>query len=337
MPRDYDVQWAFSTKKQAAYGTVVADNDLDQNYPFKGPDILERNPDVVTDVDKIGDGHEWETQQITEYWDTKLKRSFGLTSFVAGWIAAYGLGSVSSALVSTSLAYQHTCKFSDPAVDAHQLPIASVVEKLSSGIKRKIRDLVVADFTISGEGKNRLQLEMNFTGSGFKETSTLSMPSLSLGTFLRMSALQFEIGVAASEVDVSTRLRKWSLKVNNNLLEDDGYYPGSGQYRGRCLYGKRSVEFNFTLEMDISALVELTHLENSQELQAIVTVQDALIEETYYHEMIITIPKLKYRLVPVGMENGKQIFNVECNVFYDSSLGGPLEIKVTNTQADYLV
>lgn len=336
MPRDYDVQWAFATKKQSAYGTPVADEDLDFSYPFKGPDILERDPTVVTDEDKMGDGHEWETQQITEYWNAKLKRSFDLTSFMAAWVATYGLGAVSSALVSTSLAYQHTCKFSDPDVDSHQLPIATVVEKLSSGIKRKIRDLVVADFTISGEGKNRLQLEMNLMGSGHKETSALSLPALTLGTFLRMSALQFEIGVASSEVDVSTRLRKWSLKVNNNLLEDDGYHPGSGQYRGRCLYGKRTVEFNFTLEMDTSALVELTHLENSQELKAIITVQDTLIEETFYNEMIITIPKLKYRMVPVTIENGKQVFNVECNVFYDSGLGGPLEIKVTNTQENFL-
>jgi len=337
MPRDYDVMWAFSTKKQSAYGTTLDDVDLTLSYPFKGPDILELTPEYLTDEDKVAQGHEWLTRQDLEYWDTHLKRSFDLTSFMAGWIGAFGLGLVSSALASTSLAYDHTCRFSDPSVDNHQLPIATIVEKLSSGIKRKISDLVVEDFTISGDGKNRLQLEMNIVGSGQTASSSLSMPSVTAGTFLRMSGLQFQIGVSGSEVDVSSRLRKWELKVNNNLMKDDGYYPGSGNYRGRCLYGRRTAEFNFTLELEESAQVELTHLANNQELKAIVTVTDALIEDTSYHGFVLTVPKLKYKMTPIGVEDGKQIYNVECNLFYDSAAGGPLELKITNTQADYLV
>ncbi len=314
----------------------MGDVDLTLAYPFKGPDILEHTPEIIPDVDDIGKGHEWPTRQELERWDTKLKRSFDLTSFMAGWIGAFGLGAVNSALVSTSLAYEHTCKFSDPAVDNHQLPIATVVERLSSGIKRKVRDLVVSDFTIEGSGKNRLSLEMNLVGSGFKEVSTLTMPTLTAGKFLRMSGTTLQVGIAGSEVDVSSRLKKWTLKVSNNLFEEDGYYPGSGLYRGRCLYGKRKVDFNFALELEESDDVGLDHLESGQELKAILSTTGDLIEDTSYHQLILTIPKLKYSLVPIGIEDQKQVYSLECNVFYDSGISGPIELKVTNTQASYL-
>ncbi len=203
---------------------------------------MERTPENITDEDQVGAGHEWLTLQDTERWDLKLKRSFDLTSFMAAWAAVFGLGSVASAQQAATAAYKHTCKFSVPATVGNQNPVTTIVEALHAGIKRKIRDLAIADFTISGEGKNRLALEMNLVGSGYKADSSLSMPSLTAGKFLRMSGggvydpigSKFEIGVAASEVDVSSRLRKFSLKVDNDLQLEDGYYPGTSLYRGRC-------------------------------------------------------------------------------------------------------
>jgi len=344
MPRDYDVMWAFSTKKQSNYGTEIIDGDLTLAYPFKGPDILERPPEIITDEDQVGAGHEFLTRQDTERWDAKLKRNFDLTSMMAAWVAVFGLGKVVSALVSTSLAYQHDIEFSDPATVGNQNPVTTIVELLHSGIKRKISDLAISDFTISGDGKNRLQLEANLVGSGSKAVSSLTMPSLTVGDFLRMSGggitdpigVKFKIGVAAAEVDVSSRLRSFSLKIDNDLQLDDGYYPGTGLYRGRCLYGVRKPEFSFTLDAKAGEKVEHDHLESGQELKAILTVVGSIIEETYYHQLKITIPKLKYRDIKVGIEDGKQVYTIDSNLFYDSGSNGPLTIQVINTQASYL-
>jgi len=61
-----------------------------------------------------------------------------------------------------------------------------------------------------------------------------------------------------------------------------------------------------------------------------------LIEDTYYHQLLITIPKLKYSDITIGIEDGRQVYNVSCNCFYDSGSSGPLSIEVINTQTSYL-
>ncbi len=331
---DFDVQWALSHKKQSAYGTTLADGDLLLSYPFMGPDILELTPELQTDEDEMGKGHEFATDQEVEKWDTRLKRSFYMTSFMGGLISVFGLGAVSSAQQESTLAYEHTATPQDPSTDL-QLPVTTIVERLSSGIKRKIRDLMVSDFTISGEVGKRIMLEGNFIGSGHQETSALSMPTLSSGSFLRMRGLLFQVGPSGAEVDVSARIKKFSFKWDNAPDEEGGYYPGSGLYRGRCEMGKRKAEFSFTILIDENT-TDLDNLLNNTVLKAIVTAQGELIESTYYHQQIITIPRMKYRAMPVGVEGNKLAFNVECNVFFDSVSGWPVEIKTMNTQVSYL-
>ncbi len=339
MPWNYDVMWAFSSKKQSAYGTALADGDLTLAYPFRGPDILERKPDLATDEDEMGRGHEWPTAQEVERWDCKLKRNFDVTSFMAAWAGAFGLGQVSTNQpdpVGNPTVYEHTGLFSDPDTSGHQNPAATVVEKLSSGIKRKIKDLTVDKFIISGEGRNRLQLELILAGSGQVEDSSLSMPALTTGSFLRMSGTKLEIGISGAEVDVSSRLRQWTLRVDNGLQLQDGYYPNSGLYRGRCLFGRRKASLSLTLDLDAGS-TELDYLENNQELKAILTAEGETISGSYKHKLVITIPKLRYRTALIAEEGHKLVYRLDCNLFYDSSLSGPLELKVTNTQSSYLI
>lgn len=334
--KDFNVLWAFTTKKQSAYGTKIPDVDLTKAYPFLGPDMLERTPEIMTDEDEVGKGHEYPTSQEIELWDTKLKRSFYLTTDMAGWIIAFGLGAISSAQQAATTAYEHTGTPMSPAASL-QLPVTSVVEQQTSGIKQLIRDLLINDFAISGEIGKRLMLETNLVGSGYVEDSTLSMPSLSAGSFLRMRGLTFQIGPSGSEVDESARVKKFEFKWENNPDLEDGYYPGSGLYRGRCELGSpRKASLNFTLLMDQNT-THKDHLENNDYLAAIITAQGALIESTYYHNLTITLPRLAYTALPIGVEGNKLAYNVECNVFYDATSGWPVEIKVMNTETAYLV
>lgn len=335
--RDYNVKWAFDTSAQSAYSTPLADGVLLLSAPFKGPDMVQSTPEIITDEEQMGEGHEFLTQQDTEFLDTRLSRNFDMTSFMVGLILAFGMGSVSSALVGPSLTYEHTFQFSDPDIDDHQLPQTTIVEEISTGTKRKIRDLVVSEWTISGGPKERLQIAAEWIGSGHIEASTLTMPATTKGKFLRMSGLQFEIGIAASEVDVSKRIRTFSVSGKNNPKEDDGYATGSGQLRCRLLYGKRTVDFSFVLEVDKANQTLIDQLEAETELSAIITSTGALIETTFFHNIVITLPKLKYRIVNHILEDDKIAYTIEANLFYDNTISGPMEIKVRNTQTDYLV
>ena len=335
MERAVDVRWAFSTKAQSAYGTALADTDLTLSHEFEGPDIAEVTPDVIDDKEFIK-GVEWATKQEVLKWDVKLARKTDLTSLLAGWVGAFGLGSVVTTQPDPTNApntYDHTCKFNTASL---QNPVTSIVEEIGSSIKRKLRDMAVEEFTISGEGHGRLKLEMSLVGSGYWENSTLTMPAISDGgSYLRMRDLNFKIGPAGSEIDVSKRLKSFSWKVNNNLQLDSGYYPGSGLYRGRCLYGAREQELSFVLYVEGDQ--ELQDLINNSQLKCIITATGDTIEGTYKHELTITFPKLSYRAVPIETDGPFLAYNIECNVLYDDATGVPVEMKVRNNQPSYLV
>ena len=87
---DHSIQWAFSTKKQAAYATALQDDSLSESFPFRGPDMVDRTEEIELDGTTYGRGHEHDTSQLIRYYDVKLKRSFPMTSFMAAWIASSG-------------------------------------------------------------------------------------------------------------------------------------------------------------------------------------------------------------------------------------------------------
>ncbi|MDA2916447.1 phage tail tube protein [Nitrospinae bacterium AH_259_B05_G02_I21] len=335
--RDFDVLWAFSTKKQTAYGTKLADVDLTLATPFKGPDAVVRTPTIETDAEQAGRGQEFQQSQEIERWDVRLARSFDMTSLVAAWVSAFGLGQVTTSQPDAGgnpTVYDHQCRF---MTNTKELPVTSIVENPISGttLKSLYRDMAIADFEMSGEINQRLQLAANLIGSGYREASTKTIPSVTAGSFLRMSGVTFQVGPTGSEVDVSSRIKGFTLGVNNNPMEDDGYFPGSGLYRGRLEYGQRR-EVELAFQLLVADAVERDHLEANDYLKAIITSVGAVISTTYKHTLTITVPRLAYRALPIGFEDGMALYSIEANVFHDSSSGYPLDITVRNNTAALL-
>jgi len=328
--RDYNELWAIAPEQQSAYGSALLDATCDTAYPWKDAGTIEEDIEFRTNEDQVGVG-EFPTDQEIEYKDLKLTRQFDLGSWMAGWIASFGLGACSSAQQGGTSAYLHTIT----PQTAQQLTATTIIAQQSAGIKNKMRDICVARFKISGEGKQRLQLSADFVGSGHIESSSKSMPSLSADSFLRMHGVTFEVGVADSEVDVSARLKRFEYEWDNHPLLDDGYHPGSGQVRGRLHHGRRTQSLTFDVLMDENA-VERTHLLANNALKAIITAQGAVIEDTYYHQLVITVHKLKYRKLPISSEDNMRLYRIELNPLYDSAVGNFVTIAVTNTQTAYL-
>lgn len=334
-----NVEVAFTTKKQSAYGTENIDGDLTLSHLMEAPDIADRVPEVMPDDDRVGYNHEFSENQEIESWEVTRAFKFNLTSLMAGWIGAFGLGSVVTTqpdVGESPNTYDHTCKWSTAA--SKQNPVTTFVEKVSTGIKRKIPDLAVATFEISGEGKQRIQGSVELVGSGRSEASTLTMPASvnQGGSFLRMRGVNFQIGPSASEIDVSSRLKSWSWTGDLDLQLDDGYFPGSGLFRGRCEWGVRKSDLTFTLLLD-SGSQEIDDLEANNYLKLILLIQGDLIEDTYYHQATLTLPRISYRAVQVGEEGPFLVYNVECNIHNDSVSGYPIEWVVRNDQPTYLV
>ena len=94
--RDYEIQQAFSYTKETAYGTPVADIDIDKAMMFLGPDIVDRVPTFDDDKNEYGKMHEFRTRQYLMSWDAKRKVQVkGTVEFLA-WLAAFGLGAVTT-------------------------------------------------------------------------------------------------------------------------------------------------------------------------------------------------------------------------------------------------
>ena len=347
--RDYEVAAIFSFKKETAYNTAVLDASMTKSMMFRGPDVVDRAPTVDTDGDEFGKGHEFETRQNLLAWDAKAKRSCKATAEMLGWVAAFGLGAVVDSQPNLPLnptVYDHECT---PllAATSKQLASTSIIEKLSSFRQRKYTGVVINDFTISGEGTKFVDLEFNWIGSGAQTSNALAMPTIIPGHFLWTHSSKLEIGpYGGAFVDYSSYLKKFSVKWNNNLLTDVGYFPGSGYatvgdptsgaIRGRLEMGKRMAEFSATVLVSSDQMK--ADLEANAKLKAKLTLAGEVITggQPEVWQAVIDLAHMKYSAVPVGFDNGQEVYNITAKVLYDDATSTPIKITVTNTDIAYL-
>lgn len=340
--RHYQFRWAFGTAKQTAYGTPVVDGSLTRSGFIKGPDLADRVPRQIRDNSQFGRGDEFSHGQEIEAWDLSLARNFDLTTLMAGLFASFGLGAVATSQPDAGgapLVYDHAITPQGAALSV-QLPQMTIVEEALAltGIKKKIRDLVVADFTISGSGVDRLQIAANLKGSGFWENSTLAMPAITAAKFLRMKDVKFELGLfGAGLTDMSSRLKAFTFKWDNKLLDDDGYFPGSGLFRGRHEFSEREATLEFDLLVETDGQ-ELDRLDSNTNLAIKITAAGEIIQTTFKHTVTIDLPDVHYRTNGRKYIDGKLAYGIAANINYDDAGGNlyPVKITVRTDQASYL-
>lgn len=343
--RHYQFRWAFSTSQQAAYGTPVIDGSLDKSGFIKGPDLADRVPRLIRDNSQFGRGDEFSHGQEVEAWDLSLARNFDLTTLMAGLFTSFGLGSVATtqpAAGTDPAVYDHAITPQNAATSV-QLPQMTIIEEALdlTGIKKKIQDLVINDFEISGSGVDRLQIKAGLKGSGQWANSVLAMPVITAAKFLRMKDVKFELGLfGAGLTDMSSRLKSFSFKWDNKLLDDDGYFPGSGLFRGRHEFSERelSLEFDLLVETDGQ---ELDRLDSNTNLAIKITAAGETLPgaSAFKHTVTIDMPDVHYRTVGRKYIDGKLAYGIAANVNYDDTGGNlfPVKITVRNDQPSYLV
>ena len=346
MARQYQFRWAFANTKHSAYGTAIVDGSLLKAAFIKGPDLAVITPRLIRDNSQSGRGDEWSHGQEVEAWDVSLKRNLDMTSLLAGLFCGFGLGAVTTSQPDAGgnpTVYDHdfTPMVASTSV---QLPAITLVEEpvANTGIKKKIHDLVVAMFEISGSGVDRLQISADLKGSGNQANSTLSMPALTATKFLRMKDVKFELGNQGGALtDMSSRLKRFHFKYNNKTLDEDGYTPGSGLYRGRHEIGDRGDDDGIELDFDLLQATdgaELDRLINNTNSAIKITAEGETITGIYKHRLIIDLPDLHFRTVERKYVDGKLAYGVSCNIHYDDTGGVlyPVKISVRNTETAYL-
>ena len=294
------IQRAFSPKKQSTWGTALVNGSMTLAFPFHGEGVVKRAVSIVGNEDETGRGHEWPTDAVPERFDTQLGLSYDGASENLGWLLAFAFGACSSAQQGETAAYKHDFTLLAPAT-ADQLPYTTIVEKLTSGVKKKFSDMVMDSLRISGEyGNSRLAVEAQLIGSGKEATSDLTMPSLTALNYLRWGGISFKYGTRDSETEVKTRLTRFEFAIRNNHLADLGYQAGGGQERSALTFGKREFDFGFTLLDDGSTTIRDDYAAGT-ERSVLIEITGALIESTYYYKLYIDIPNF----IITGLEHVK--------------------------------
>lgn len=351
------IQWAYSNKRQSAYATANPDVDIDQSHPFEGADIADHVPNMSDNAAMFGKGHEFATRNEILSWDVAFRRSFHATTKILGWAFAFHTGKVTtSSLGGAPTAYQHVFEYQDPNGVGYyglgrQQPVTTIVEQVTSGLTRKFPSCQVMALEVTGQLNDWIRLSMDLKGSGKKTAvnpSAFTMPVSSEGSLLRHASLLFQTGVSGSLSDVSCDVRSFRFRSEYQYFDSDGYCPGSGyqtpgdptsgQIRNKLEMARRAVVFEFVVRASADNTL-FTRLDGSIETSALLTIVGATISGSNPHELILNIPRLKYRAVPIGTDGDLITFQVQTVVFWDPQPGleNPWEATVINTTPAYLV
>lgn len=345
------VQWAYPKKRQSAYGTANPAADITETHPFEGADIIAHDPVMSDNAQQFGRGHEFATRLDIMSWNSAMKRTFTATTRILGHMLAFHLGSLTTTgLGGSPSAYQHDMEYQDPLGTGYygsgrQLPVFSVVELVTSGYIRKFRDMQVKSVELTGKLNDWLMLTVECQGSGHKESLTgFTFPDMttSEGDRLRLSQCVF----THEGADDSCALRSFRFRSEYQFFELDGYCPGSGyltsadpgsgQIRNKLEFGRRAVVFEFVLRADDSETL-FDRIEQRTEIDAALVFTGSTISGSNKHKLTVTIPKMRYRAVPISTDGDLIVYQVQGVVFMDATLGNPFSVQIVSNETGYLV
>jgi hypothetical protein len=342
VPRKAGLRGAFSTNQQDAYGTALT--TLTHAHPYDGS-IFDFTCNKKTNADQVGKGHEHPTMVRNTTCTSGANLKFDGSSFIIGFLAAFGLGDVVTIQpddVGAPNVYEHTCKemkIDDPTV-GRQLPVTTFVDQISTNWQYKYRDIMVKSFEFSGQLEQDIEASAELLGSGFFEKVAISMPALTGTSFISFSDLNIMYGASS----LNAKIQSISFKQISEINEKHGYHPGSPtlnwitsnppQCRGRAFVKKRSNELKMRVEAEDDSLHD--DMLNNTETAVTITGIGDLIESTYYHKVEIIVPKAVIKVSKLGEQEDSFIYDLDFTNLYDETLEAPHKVVITNNIPSYL-
>ncbi len=339
--RSFDTTWLFSTKKETAYGTALADADLSRHVVASAVEVGKIAKFFRTDIDRFGKGHEFPTELNELARDLRRTTSFDASSLTLAWVAAFAMGKVASSQPNPGgnpSAYNHVITFADPAVSKHA-PTTTVYEELTADLKRRLVSLACNDFALSGRARDPAQVVANWIGSGQTVDGALTpLPALTAQSFFLGADTDVLLGPQGAPVSLKDRVLDWSVSVTQSLDADLGYHPGSGKFRGRIWYGPRRISAALTFfARQSDDIVTLFLNDTLRELQIQLN-GDVIGPGPEKHRAVIKLPAVRITAADDALEGNHVVYRIEINETGVLKQAGsePLEITVTNTEPSFL-
>ena len=346
-----EVLLGIAVKKQTAYATALADSDISKIVLFNSPDITSHEATVIDDVDKLGKGHDWATEQQLESLATKRNFSWDANSLNLPWALGLQLGAVTTTVAEASKAWQHVFKYIDAVSSGRQNPVTSIIEKVGGWETRKIPSLAGNTLKLSGELEKRIKLEFGMIGSGQILTSAITAPSgnpVATCYFINQMCVLSLGNKGGGLTDAGADFHSWEVELNNNLQEALGYYPNSGfntsgdptsgAIKGRCEFGKRTCVLRLKIRVKTGSTVHAQLLAGTH-LAATIVATGPLVPTaaTAKYSFTLDFKDFTYKTMSVEtVGDGILVFSLEATPMYDATNVGPLAATVVTDQQSFL-
>jgi hypothetical protein len=274
---------------------------------------------------------------------TSLQRTVELNDVFAGWVAAFCMGSVATSQPNPGgnpTVYDHVIKWSNLAT-SKAMPYTTIHEKPWAGLARKLPDMVVASFALSGRGQDAVQMSVQMLGSGRATDAAMTAPTLSSASYLDNGGAVIKLGPSGAAVDISGRVVEWSASVEANPDEQAGRFPSSGLYIGRWWYGSKRTavpELALLVNQSDADILDLFRNDTAQELQ--INLRGAVITggQPEVYRMDLLWPEIRFTAAEDTIVDGKIALRMSPGadgVFLKAG-SEIFQITVTNTTPSYL-
>jgi hypothetical protein len=331
-----------SKLKQTNYATILTDANLIGGKRISVDGAVFGQPSIKrwTSRPLAMVGHDYSTQTQEVERDLTESLSVPMDTWLAAWVAAFGMGSISSAVLSGA-AYAHTIKPMDPNA-GKDLPVTTIYTEAANaaGLQRRLQSMCIKDFTFEFPASSPGKITVNFIGSGQIVSGVLATPpSLLPYNVLMSNDMQFKYGTQAAPTDISSQIVLGSVKLTFSWNMDDknSRAPGGGLYRSRAWLDQPDITLTFQRWVDdaLSTPNDDWLADTIQEVN--ITVAGALIASTYYHQINIRGLAVIPTVVKLGQVGNKSIYEYTINPDHWLKQGANdvLVITVQNTETSY--
>ncbi len=349
-----DIRMILTHKKQSAYGTHIPHAEFETGRSIRvntatvGDVTVLRSPGTP----RAGGRTEFPVadNELKVAQDSRLSLAMDCDSHMIAWALAFLMGGVVSVQEGATTHWTHTITCTNPltASGRNALVTSAYLDTGGPDVTRLIRilrDLAVQSVTVSGRGKDVCSLAIETIGSGAEEVDETLTPFPDLATIYLFAnnGVKWEIGPKGGAlVEMQERLVEWSLRFNQELALDQGYYPGSGYYRGRLWFIRRSFSIDFSMYANRLNCDFIDYMLDRPLEEIKVTVDSGTVAGTGTgnHKMTFRYPSVRVTEAPMTFNPEGAVYPVrvaEDQVYYDSAIAAsPCTVVVDNTTAAYL-
>lgn len=276
-----------------------------------------------SDAAEYGKGHEFGENVYPVNWDQSFSFSKYLSAEIMAWACAFGLGKVVKSGSTPNFIYTCTPLDFTAGLELPYFTWAEQVRTADAVTDFAAIGLAVEGFMVelqSGPGRASSRITIDVVGSG-KETapSTITFPAVTAEKLLSSASLAATI----NGTDYVTLQRFVSLKWGwkNNLMLDEGFYPGCGTddgaaVRGRMEVGKRQPFLSFVVRKTEDSDEVTKHIAG--------TTGTAVITQTYdsNNTYTATFQKVAFRRAK-EVESSSGLIAMDCDMepMYHASNG----------------